>query len=102
MAAFDKIQEDPTDIRNWQIALAEARCRGKHLFVRNSPDHPWFRVDLVQSPNCVVWISRENSIHVGDTTSYEFDPAVTTFSPFLLDGIGEIRFGDTAVDFRNS
>ena len=95
-----RLKEDPRDIKLWQAVRGEAVRRGMVLFVRNSPTADWVRVELVQAPNCVVWICPETPGNIDDVC-YSFDPAKSTYPPFMLDTQGECRFGRTRTDFRN-
>jgi hypothetical protein len=100
---LQQLKDDPRDIRNWQLAWsAGIRC-SRFLFVRNNADAPWLRVELVQAPNCVVWVckDRPGSVNISDENCYTFDPATTTFPPFQLTTVGEVRYGRSKTDFQN-
>lgn len=100
MDPISQLKANPRDIRYWQAALGEARKRGCQLFVRQSPIAKWVRVELVQAPNCVVWIVMEGT-NITDENSFSFDPSKTTFPPYNLDTTGEVRFGSYKTDFQN-
>ena len=97
----ERLKTDPRDIKLWQAVWGEAARKCMFLFVRNNSSSDWVRVELVQAPNCVVWICSDNPGSL-DEVCYSFDPAKTTYPPFMLDTRGECRFGRTKTDFRNA
>lgn len=100
LSIFDPLIADPRDIRNWQRAVGLSRRRGRFVFVRSGPTAPWFFVRLVQSANCVIWICSDRPGEA-DEVCFQMDPLTTTFPPFMLDTVGEVRFGVSSRDFRN-
>lgn len=101
---LQKLRDDPRNINNWQLAWSSGLRCSRFLFVRNDAIAKWLRVELVQSPNCVVWVCRDQagSSTIQDETCYHFDPAQTTFPPFQLDTVGEVRYGRSKTDFQNN
>jgi hypothetical protein len=97
----ERLKDDPRDIRIWQAVWGEAARQGKFVFVRTSSTALWVRVELVQSPNCVVWMCPDRP-GGPDEVCYAFNPMDTTYPPFMLDTSGECRFGKTKTDFRNA
>ncbi len=97
----EHLQEDPRDIKRWQVVCGQARKSWLFLFVRTNTRAKWVRVELVQSPNCVIWICPDTPGTVDDTC-YQFDPTKTTFPPYMLDTIGECRFARNRDDFFNT
>jgi len=100
---LQQLRDNPRDIRNWQLAWsAGVRC-SRFLFVRNNENSKWHRVELVQAPNCIIWVcyDRAGSSTLPDEYCWSFDPTTTTFPPFQLDTVGEVRYGKTKQDFQN-
>ena len=101
---LQKLKDDPRNINNWQLAWSSGLRCGRFLFVRNNENSKWCRIELVQSPNCIIWACREQagSATIQDETCWSFDPTKTTFPPFQLDTVGEARYGKTKTDFQNT
>ena len=97
----ERLKGNPRDIKLWQAVWAEAVRSSQFLFVRSNPRAKWVRVELVQAPNCVVWICPQTPGNIDDVC-YSFDPAKSTYPPFMLDTQGECRFGRGKTDFRNA
>lgn len=98
-----QLKDDPRDIRYWQAAWASAIKACRFLFVRNNANASWHRVELVKAPDCIVWVCKEGAAQgISDENCWSFDPSKTTFPPYQLDTVGEVRYGSSKLDFQNS
>ena len=100
---LQQLRDDPRNIKNWQLAWAVGIKCSQFLFVRNNANSKWHRVELIQAPNCVVWVCRDGvgTANIVDETCWSFDPTQTTFPPFQIDTVGELRYGKSKTDFQN-
>lgn len=100
---LQQLQDNPRDVRLWQVAWSTALKACRFLFVRNNSSAPWHRVELVQAPNCIVWVCKEGpTTGISDENCWSFDPSKTTFPPYQLDTVGEVRYGTSKTDFQNT